>query len=130
VSYRWFIALVALLIALSCASLFIGVRDISLTGLLSDDADQQRVFLVSRLPRLLTASHGDAISFEFIQEKNPDILFVIDRDAAIARRATQRPRSLIMSSSIRPRPRLTTTSSTLTAATGILCQTAWVRLRQ
>lgn len=29
------------------------------------------------------ATHGDAISFEFIQETNPDILFVIDRDASI-----------------------------------------------
>ena len=28
------------------------------------------------------ATHGDAISFEFILETNPDILFVIDRDAA------------------------------------------------
>lgn len=28
------------------------------------------------------ATHGDAISFEFIQEKNPDILFVVDRDTA------------------------------------------------
>ncbi|MGY2076847.1 siderophore ABC transporter substrate-binding protein [Blastococcus sp. SYSU DS0828] len=29
------------------------------------------------------ATHGDAISFEFIAETNPDILYVIDRDAAI-----------------------------------------------
>lgn len=29
------------------------------------------------------ATHGDAISFEFILEHNPDILFVIDRDTAI-----------------------------------------------
>ena len=28
------------------------------------------------------ATHGDAISFEFILEANPDWLFVIDRDAA------------------------------------------------
>jgi iron complex transport system substrate-binding protein len=28
------------------------------------------------------ATHGDAISFEFILETNPDLLFVIDRDAA------------------------------------------------
>lgn len=28
------------------------------------------------------ATHGDAISFEFILEANPDLLFVIDRDAA------------------------------------------------
>lgn len=29
------------------------------------------------------ATHGDAISFEFIHETNPDWLFVIDRDAAV-----------------------------------------------
>lgn len=29
-----------------------------------------------------TETHGDAISFEYILEKDPDILFVIDRDAA------------------------------------------------
>jgi iron complex transport system substrate-binding protein len=28
------------------------------------------------------ATHGDAISYEFIQEKNPGILFVVDRDLA------------------------------------------------
>jgi iron complex transport system substrate-binding protein len=30
------------------------------------------------------ATHGDAISFEFILEHDPDLLFVIDRDTAIA----------------------------------------------
>ncbi len=30
-----------------------------------------------------TATHGDAISFEFILEHDPDILFVIDRDSAL-----------------------------------------------
>lgn len=29
------------------------------------------------------ATHGDAISFEFVLEHNPDILFIIDRDSAI-----------------------------------------------
>ncbi len=29
------------------------------------------------------ATHGDAISFEFILEHNPDILFVLDRDSAV-----------------------------------------------
>ena len=29
------------------------------------------------------ASHGDPISFEAIQKANPDLLFVVDRDAAI-----------------------------------------------
>jgi iron complex transport system substrate-binding protein len=31
---------------------------------------------------LEAATHGDAVSFEFILEANPDWLFVIDRDAA------------------------------------------------
>ncbi|KAA0676507.1 siderophore ABC transporter substrate-binding protein [Roseomonas genomospecies 6] len=34
-------------------------------------------------PDLKVANHGQAISFEFILETNPDWLFVIDRDAAI-----------------------------------------------
>ncbi|WAJ28468.1 siderophore ABC transporter substrate-binding protein [Antarcticirhabdus aurantiaca] len=34
-----------------------------------------------------TATHGEAISFEFIAEANPDWLFVVDRDAAIGRGA-------------------------------------------
>ncbi len=34
-------------------------------------------------PNLKVANHGQAISFEFILETNPDWLFVIDRDAAI-----------------------------------------------
>ncbi len=29
-----------------------------------------------------TETHGDAISFEFILDKNPDMLFIIDRDSA------------------------------------------------
>lgn len=32
-----------------------------------------------------TANHGQAVSFEFILETNPDWLFVIDRDSAIGR---------------------------------------------
>jgi iron complex transport system substrate-binding protein len=32
---------------------------------------------------LTAADHGDAISFEYIAEKDPDMLFVLDRDAAI-----------------------------------------------
>jgi iron complex transport system substrate-binding protein len=35
--------------------------------------------------KLDTANHGQAISFEFILETNPDWLFVLDRDAAIGR---------------------------------------------
>lgn len=35
--------------------------------------------------KLTTSNHGQAISFEFILQTNPDWLFVIDRDAAIGR---------------------------------------------
>lgn len=38
-------------------------------------------------PNLAVANHGEAISFEYIAETNPDWLFVIDRDAAIGRGA-------------------------------------------
>ncbi|MEF2073399.1 siderophore ABC transporter substrate-binding protein [Consotaella aegiceratis] len=38
-------------------------------------------------PDLDTAIHGEAVSFEFIREANPDWLFVVDRDAAIGRGA-------------------------------------------
>lgn len=37
---------------------------------------------------LKTGNHGQAISFEFILETDPDWLFVIDRDAAIGREGT------------------------------------------
>ncbi|MFF2890442.1 siderophore ABC transporter substrate-binding protein [Paenibacillus sp. NPDC057967] len=35
-------------------------------------------------PSIKVSTHGDEISFEFISEKNPDYLFVVDRNAAIA----------------------------------------------
>ena len=38
---------------LSAVSLFIGVLDVELSGLLSGDVEQWRIFLISRLPRLL-----------------------------------------------------------------------------
>ena len=38
---------------LSAVSLFIGVLDVELSGLLSGDREQWRIFLISRLPRLL-----------------------------------------------------------------------------
>ena len=47
------IILAVILIALSVWSLFIGVLDISLSGLLSGDLEQLEIFLISRLPRLL-----------------------------------------------------------------------------
>jgi iron complex transport system substrate-binding protein len=37
------------------------------------------------VPNLTIGTHGQPISFEFIQKTNPDWLFVIDRDAAIGR---------------------------------------------
>lgn len=39
--------------------------------------------LAAAAPGLDVATHGQAISFEFILETDPDYLFVIDRDAAI-----------------------------------------------
>lgn len=47
------IILAVILIALSVWSLFIGVLDISLSGLLTGDWEQLEIFLISRLPRLL-----------------------------------------------------------------------------
>ncbi|MGY2083445.1 siderophore ABC transporter substrate-binding protein [Blastococcus sp. SYSU DS0539] len=37
---------------------------------------------------LTAADHGDAISFEYLAEQNPDMLFVLDRDAAIGQSGT------------------------------------------
>jgi len=54
----------ALLAALSIISLFIGVHQVSLVGLFTDQQDQLRVFLVSRVPRLiaiLTAGMGMSV---------------------------------------------------------------------
>lgn len=48
-----FAALLVLLAALAAISLFIGVRQISLAGLLSGEDDQLLVFAASRLPRLI-----------------------------------------------------------------------------
>lgn len=41
------------LLILSCCSLFIGVLDMDITGLMSGNMEQWEVFLISRLPRLL-----------------------------------------------------------------------------
>ncbi|MBR1403141.1 MAG: iron chelate uptake ABC transporter family permease subunit [Treponema sp.] len=51
--YTVTVALALLLAVLSVASLFIGVIDVSLAGLLHADALQWQIFLASRLPRLL-----------------------------------------------------------------------------
>ena len=47
------VLLALLLLILSVASLFVGVIDVSPTGLFSGDSEQLKIFLVSRLPRLL-----------------------------------------------------------------------------
>ena len=47
------IILAMLLLALSAVSLFIGVLDVNLKGLLSGDAETIKIFFISRLPRLL-----------------------------------------------------------------------------
>lgn len=47
------VLLAAVLIILSVVSLFVGVIDITPSDLLSGDVEQMRIFLISRLPRLL-----------------------------------------------------------------------------
>lgn len=47
------IILAMLLLVLSAVSLFIGVLDVNLKGLLSGDAETIKIFFISRLPRLL-----------------------------------------------------------------------------
>ena len=47
------IILFALLLILSIWSLFVGVLDVELSGLLQGDSEHLEVFLISRLPRLL-----------------------------------------------------------------------------
>ena len=39
-------------------------------------------------PDLTAADHGDAISFEYLAETDPDVLLVLDRDAAIGQSGT------------------------------------------
>lgn len=51
--HRSTIFLVVLLFMLSLWSLFIGVLDVELSGILSGDTAQLEIFLISRLPRLL-----------------------------------------------------------------------------
>ena len=47
------IILAVILVLLSGISLFVGVLDVNLSGLLSGDVEQLEIFLISRLPRLL-----------------------------------------------------------------------------
>lgn len=51
--YRLTILLAAALLVLSFGSLFVGVLDVNLAGLMTGDAEQWGIFLISRLPRLL-----------------------------------------------------------------------------
>lgn len=51
--YALSISLALVLLVLSIASLFVGVIDIQLTGLLARDIEQLEIFVLSRLPRLL-----------------------------------------------------------------------------
>ena len=51
--YLTTIVLFALLLILSIWSLFIGVLDMELSGLLQGDSAHLEIFLISRLPRLL-----------------------------------------------------------------------------
>jgi iron complex transport system substrate-binding protein len=50
--------------------------------------------IVPAQPNLSTTNHGQAISFEFILQTNPDWLFVLDRDAAIGREGASAQRFL------------------------------------
>lgn len=52
-NYRSTIILTLILLLLSAVSLFIGVLDVSLKGLLSGDTETIKIFFISRLPRLL-----------------------------------------------------------------------------
>lgn len=46
-------------------------------------------------PDLKVATHGQVVSYEYILEKNPDWLFVIDRDAAIGQKNGQSAQQLL-----------------------------------
>ena len=50
---------------------------------------------------LSVSNHGQAISYEFIAQTDPDWLFVIDRDAAIGREGSP-ARSMLDNALIRP----------------------------
>lgn len=47
-----------------------------------------------------TSNHGNEASFEFVVEKNPDYLFVLDRDAAIGTQGAQLARDIMENSLI------------------------------
>lgn len=64
VRYSTGVIAIMLLFVLSIVSLFLGVRNVTLSGLLANEGDQMMVFLVSRVPRLiavLTAGTGMSV---------------------------------------------------------------------
>lgn len=52
-NYRSTFILALILLTMSAVSLFVGVLDVSLSGLLNGDIETLRIFFISRLPRLL-----------------------------------------------------------------------------
>ncbi|OXM84837.1 siderophore ABC transporter substrate-binding protein [Paenibacillus rigui] len=46
-------------------------------------------------PNLEVSTHGQSISFEYIAQKNPDYLFVVDRGAAVANTASTAAKPLV-----------------------------------
>lgn len=50
---HYFVGTLLLLLLLAAVSLFVGVRDITIGGLLAGEGDQMMVFVVSRIPRLI-----------------------------------------------------------------------------
>lgn len=46
-------------------------------------------------PNLAQDSHGQVVSFEFIKQTDPDMLFVIDRDAAIGNKGGQAAKAVL-----------------------------------
>ncbi|MCB9138563.1 MAG: ABC transporter permease [Caldilineaceae bacterium] len=68
---RPLLSAILLLCVLSVISLFLGVRTITLTGLLTGEGDQMMVFLVSRMPRLiavLAAGTGMSVAGLIMQQ--------------------------------------------------------------
>ena len=72
---------------------------------------------------LTAADHGDAVSFEYLAETDPDLLFVLDRTRRSVSPGRRRSRSSTTSSSTGRRPGRTTTSTTWTPPSGTSPQT-------
>ena len=63
--------------------------------------DPRRLWREAGRAGLSVSNHGQAISYEFIAQTDPDWLFVIDRDAAIGREGSP-ARSMLDNALIRP----------------------------